>query len=116
MPVVHLIQPTAENTAAISADLSQNLYENANFLTSAPRPLLEDFAALAAQNGTANKIRVTQAYDQYLSFLVSELDLFSLHLKDTYYALNSAQAANSAIESTINRVVGGLFCVAATMG
>ena len=116
MPVVYLIQPTAENTAAISADLSQNLYENANFLTSAPRPLPEDFAALAAQNGTTNKIRATQAYDQYLSFLVSEPDLFSLHLKDTYYALSSAQAANSAIESTIDRVVGGLFCVAATMG
>ena len=42
--------------------------------------------------------------------------MFSLHLKDTYYALNSAQAADGAIESTIDRVVGGFFSVAVTMG
>lgn len=116
VPAVYLVEPTAENIAAISADLSRNLYETAyvNFLTSVPRPLLEDFAALAAQHNTADKI--AQVYDQYLNFVVSEPDLFSLHLNDTYYVLNSAQAADSALESTIDRVVGGLFSVAVTMG
>ena len=79
-----------------------------------PRPLLEDFATLTAQNGAPDKI--AQVCDQYLNFVVSEPDLSSLHLKDTYYALNSAQAADSAIESTIDRVVGGLLSVAVAMG
>jgi hypothetical protein len=116
VPVVYLVEPTSENINAISADLSNNLYETAyvNFLSSVPRPLLEDFAALTAQNDTSGKI--AQVYDQYLNFVVSEPDLFSLHLKDAYYTLNSAQAADSAIESTIDRIVGGLFSVVVTMG
>ncbi|KAF8540571.1 Sec1-like protein [Trichophaea hybrida] len=85
-----------------------------NFLTSVPRPLLEDFAALTAQNNTSDKI--AQVYDQYLNFVVSEPDLFSLHLKDAYYTLNSAQAADSALEHTIDKVVSGLFSVTVTMG
>jgi hypothetical protein len=116
VPVVYLVEPTSENINIISADLSNNLYETAyvNFLSSVPRPLLEDFAALTAQNNTSEKI--VQVYDQYLNFVVSEPDLFSLHLKDAYYTLNSAQAADSAIESTIDRIVGGLFSVVVTMG
>lgn len=116
VPVVYLVEPTSENINAISTDLSKNLYETAyvNFLTSVPRPLLEDFAALTAQNNTSEKI--AQVYDQYLNFVVSEPDLFSLHLKDVYYTLNSAQAADSAIEHTIDKVVSGLFSVTVTMG
>ena len=116
VPVVYLVEPTSENITAISADLSKNLYETAyvNFLSSVPRPLLEDFAALAAESNTSEKI--AQVYDQYLNFVVSEPDLFSLHLKDAYYTLHSAQAADSAIEHTIDKVVGGLFSVVVTMG
>ncbi|KAI5851808.1 Sec1-like protein [Tricharina praecox] len=116
VPVVYLVEPTSENVAAIAADLSKNLYETAyvNFLSSVPRPLLEDFAAMTAENNTSEKI--AQVFDQYLNFVVSEPDLFSLHLKDAYYTLNSAQAADSAIEHTIDKVVGGLFSVVVTMG
>jgi len=116
VPVVYLVEPTSENINAISADLVKNLYETAyvNFLSSVPRPLLEDFAALTAQNNTSGKI--AQVYDQYLNFVVSEPDLFSLHLKDAYFTLNSAQAADSAIEHVIDKIVSGLFSVAVTMG
>ena len=116
VPVVYLVEPTPENINAISADLVKNLYETAyvNFLSSVPRPLLEDFAALTAQNNTSDKI--AQVYDQYLNFVVSEPDLFSLHLKDAYFTLNSAQAADSAIEHVIDKIVSGLFSVAVTMG
>jgi hypothetical protein len=116
VPVVYLIEPTSENINAISADLVKNLYETAyvNFLSSVPRSLLEDFAALTAQNNTSGKI--AQIYDQYLNFVVSEPDLFSLHLKDAYFTLNSAQAADSAIEHVIDKIVSGLFSVAVTMG
>ncbi|PUU82110.1 Sec1-like protein [Tuber borchii] len=116
VPVVYFVEPTAENITAISNDLTNNLYDIAyvNFLSSVPRTILEDFAALTAQNNTSEKI--AQVYDQYLNFVVSEPDLFSLGLKDVYYTLNSAQAADSAIEQAIDKVVGGLFSVAVTMG
>lgn len=116
VPVVYLVEPTAENINAISADLQKNLYDMTyvNFLSSVPRALLEDFAASTAQNNTSEKI--AQVYDQYLNFVVSEPDLFSLNLKDVYYTLNSAQAADTTIEQTIDKVVGGLFSVAVTMG
>ncbi|TGZ82836.1 snare docking complex subunit [Ascodesmis nigricans] len=116
VPVVYLVEPTADNVNRIVGDLSKNLYETAyvNFLTSVPRELLEDFAAKAAQNGCADKI--AQVYDQYLNFVVSEPDLFSLNLKDAYYTLNSVQTAETVITHTIDRVVSGLFSVAVTMG
>ncbi|CAZ80710.1 unnamed protein product [Tuber melanosporum] len=116
VPVVYFVEPTAENITAISNDLTNNIYDIAyvNFLSSVPRAILEDFAALTAQNNTSEKI--AQVYDQYLNFVVSEPDLFSLNLKDVYYTLNSAQAADSAIEQAIDKVVGGLFSVAVTMG
>lgn len=116
VPVVYFVEPTAENISAISTDLANNLYDIAyvNFLSSVPRTILEDFAALTAQNNTSEKI--ARVYDQYLNFVVSEPDLFSLNLKDVYYTLNSAQAADSAIEQAIDKVVGGLFSVAVTMG
>jgi hypothetical protein len=116
VPVVYLVEPTSENIKAISSDLSKNLYDTAyvNFLTSIPRPLLEDFAALTAQHNTSD--RIAQVYDQYLNFVVSEPDLFSLHLKDAYFVLNSAQAADSTIETTIDKIVSGLFSVTVTMG
>ncbi|KAL7275081.1 Vesicle trafficking between the ER and Golgi [Rhizina undulata] len=116
VPVVYLVEPTTENINAMSADLAKNLYETAyvNFLSSVPRALLEDFAASTAHNNTSEKI--AQVYDQYLNFVVSEPDLFSLNLNDVYYTLNSAQAADTAIEQTIEKVVGGLFSVAVTMG
>ncbi|KAI5818739.1 Sec1-like protein [Pyronema omphalodes] len=116
VPVVYLVEPTSQNIEAISADLQKNLYETAyvNFLTSIPRQLLEDFAAVTAQNGTSDKI--AQVYDQYLNFVVSEPDLFSLHLPDAYYTLNSPQSADSAIEQTVDKIVGGLFSVVVTMG
>lgn len=116
VPAVYLVEPTAENIAIISTDLQKGLYETAyvNFLSSIPRPLLEDFAAMTAQEGSSE--RIAQVYDQFLNFVVSEPDLFSLHLKDAYYTLNSPQAADSAIEHTVDKVVGGLFSVAVTMG
>lgn len=101
--------------ALIAAGLAKNtLYEKAcvNFLSAVPRPL--DYAAQMAESGFADKI--TQVYDLCINFVVLEPDLFGLHLKDTYFTLNSHQTADSAIESTIEKSVSGLFSVAVTMG
>ncbi|KAL8725559.1 MAG: hypothetical protein Q9166_007282 [cf. Caloplaca sp. 2 TL-2023] len=117
VPVLYLVEPTAANLSFITQDLSKNLYSEAyiNFLSSIPRPLMEDFAAQIAEAGTAESI--SQVYDQYLNFIVAEPDLFSLGLgKETYWALNSANAKDEEIDTLVERIVSGLFSVVVTMG
>jgi hypothetical protein len=103
---------------AIVNDLAKPLYEMAyvNFLSPVPRPLLEMFAAQTAEKGCSDKI--ARVYDQYLNFVLEagQPDLFSLQLSGAYFTLNSRTTAESVIDSTIDRIVGGLFAVAVTMG
>ena len=117
VPVLYLLEPTAANLSLINADLARGLYADAyiNFLSSIPRPLMEDFAVQIAEASTAES--VAQMYDQYLNFIVGEPDLFSLGMgKDTYWALNSAQATDDEIDVLVDRTVSGLFSVVVTMG
>ncbi len=117
VPVLYLLEPTAKNLHLINGDLSRNLYADAyiNFLSSIPRPLMEDLAAEIAESGTAESI--AQMYDQYLNFIVGEPDLFSLAMgKETYWALNSAQTKDEEIDALVDRAVSGLFSVVVTMG
>ena len=115
--MLYLVEPTAANLNLINQDLSRNLYSDAyiNFLSSIPRPLMEDFAAQIAEAGTAESI--AQVYDQYLNFIVGEPDLFSLAMgKEVYWALNSAQTKDEEIDAAVDRTVSGLFSVVVTMG
>ena len=117
MPVVYLVEPTAANLEHITQDLQKGLYSPAyiNFLSSISRPLLEDFAGQTAQAGTAESI--SQVYDQYLNFIVSEPNLFSLGMgKESYWTMNSAHTSDEDIDSNVDRIVSGLFSVAVTMG
>lgn len=115
--MIYLVDPTPQNLQIITSDLARNLYSPAyiNFLSSIPRALLEDFAAQTATTGTAEHI--ASIYDQYLNFIVTEPDLFSLGMgKDTYWAMNSAQTTDEDLDASVNRVVSGLFSVVVTMG
>ncbi|RYP84093.1 hypothetical protein DL770_005265 [Monosporascus sp. CRB-9-2] len=117
-PVVYLVEPTAQNLQIITSDLQKELYSPAylNFLSSIPRPLLEDFAAQTATAGNSDKI--AQLYDQYLNFIVAEPDLFSLGMqkKHTYWTLNSAKTTDEELDNVVDRIVSGLFSVIVTMG
>lgn len=115
--MLYLVEPTAANLELITQDLRKGLYSPAyiNFLSSIPRPLLEDFASATAQAATSENI--SQVFDQYLNFIVSEPNLFSLGMgKDTYWTMNSAQTSDEDIDSNVDRIVSGLFSVAVTMG
>lgn len=114
--MIYLIEPTPANLQIITSDLSRSLYSPAyvNFLSSVPRPLLEDFAQQTVASGTTEHI--AQIYDQYLNFIVSEPDLFSLGMKGAYSTLNSAQTSDSELDATVDRIVSGLFSVVVTMG
>lgn len=98
-------------------DLTRKLYSPAyiNFLSSIPRPLLEDFAKDTATSNTAEHI--AQIYDQYLNFVVSEPDLFSLGMgKKTYWTMNSANTSDEEVAAAVDRIVSGLFSVVVTTG
>lgn len=60
--------------------------------------------------------RVTQLYDQYLNFIVTEDNLFSCGIPGVYLTLNDPSVSEEAIEDVINRIVSSLFSVAVTMG
>lgn len=112
-----MVEPTSQNLHLITQDLQKGLYAPAyiNFLSSIPRPLLEDFATQTAQAATSECI--SQVYDQYLNFVVSEPNLFSLGMgNDTYWTMNSAQTSDEDIDTNVDRIVSGLFSVAVTMG
>lgn len=117
VPVVYLVEPTASNIQAITNDLQSGLYSPAyvNFLSSVPRPLLEDFASQIATTGTSEHI--SQVFDQYLNFIVAEPDLFSLGLgNDAYWRINSAKTSDAELDDIVDRIVSGLFSVSVTMG
>lgn len=77
---------------------------------------MEDFAAQAAAAGTSEQI--AQVFDQYLNFIVTEPDLFSLGMQKehTYWALNSAKTKDEELDRVVDRIVSGLFSVVVTMG
>lgn len=116
VPVLYLVEPTATNIQLICSDLAKGLYSPAyiNFLSSIPRPLLEDLAAQIAVTNTAEHI--AQVYDQYLNFIVAEPDLFSLGMgKEVYYTFSSGKVEDSIVEGAVDRIVSGLFSVAVTL-
>ncbi|KAF2110590.1 SEC1 family transport protein-like protein SLY1 [Lophiotrema nucula] len=116
VPAVYLIEPTVANLQVVTSDLSRSLYSPAyiNFLSSISRPLLEDFGAQTVSSGTAEHL--AQIYDQYLNFIVSEPDLFSLGMDGAYRILNSARTTDQELDATVERIVSGLFSVVVTMG
>ena len=117
MPVLYLVEPTAANIQLVCSDLAKGLYSPAyiNFISSIPRPLLEDLAAQIASTNTAEHI--AQVYDQFLNFIVAEPDLFSLGMgKEVYYTFNSGKTEQTVADAAVDRIVSGLFSVAVTMG
>lgn len=115
---MYLLEPHQKNLEVITNDLQKGLYSPAyiNFLSSIPRPLLEDFATQTAAAGTSDHI--AQLFDQYLNFVVAEPDLFSLGMQKehTYWALNSAKTNDEELDNVVDRIVSGLFSVIVTMG
>ncbi|EXC31558.1 SEC1 family transport protein [Morus notabilis] len=115
VPAVYFVQPTPPNIQRIIADASRSLYDtfHLNFSSSIPRPLLEDLAS-----GTLNSdsiSRIAKVHDQYLEFVTLEDNLFSLAQKSSYVQLNDPSAGDREIEEIIEKIVGGLFCVLATL-
>ncbi|KAL7752749.1 Vesicle trafficking between the ER and Golgi [Sorochytrium milnesiophthora] len=116
VPAVYFMEPTQENVNRLVQDLSAGLYDSyyVNFTSTVSRPVLEELASATVQHNTAQHI--AQLYDQHLSYIVTEPNLFSLAVSNSYYNLNRGNATAEAMEQLMNRVVDGLFDVCATMG
>ncbi|GME76961.1 unnamed protein product [Ambrosiozyma monospora] len=116
VPVIYFVEPTPENIAKIISDLEKDQYDDfyINFTSSLQRSLLEDFAKKVAQLGKSGKIR--QVFDQYLDFIVTEPNLFSLELPNLYYQFNNPKTTEDEITLKADAIASGLFSTVLTMG
>ncbi|KAH8556036.1 Sec1-like protein [Umbelopsis sp. PMI_123] len=116
VPAIYFVEPTSENVKRICEDMKKDLYDSyyINFASSVPRNILEEFAAASIATNTASS--VAQVYDQYLNFVCTDLDVFSLHQPRAFVTLNDHSAPESTIESTIDSIASSLFSVLVTMG
>ncbi|KAI7881626.1 Sec1-like protein [Lichtheimia hyalospora FSU 10163] len=116
VPAVYFVEPTSENVKKICEDMSRGLYESyyINFCSTIPRPVLEELASTTAANETSDQ--VTQVYDQYLNFICTNPDVFSLNQSQVFVTLNNPGAPESLIDETIDKAVNSLFSVIVTMG
>jgi hypothetical protein len=75
---------------------------------------MEELAASTIPSGSSSQIQ--QVYDQYLNFICTEPNMFSLNDRQSYLALNDPTAPETAIEASIDKAASALFSVLATMG
>lgn len=116
VPAVYFVEPTRANIDTIVADIEADKYAAfyVNFTSSLERSLLEHFAERVSTTGKAD--RVKQVYDQYLDFVVTEPELFSLELPRAYAALNAPGADEEAISQLCDTIARGLYNVIITSG
>lgn len=115
VPAVYFVEPTIKNIEAIAADVAADQYAAyyINFTTVLPRELLERLAELVALTGRAD--RVKQVYDQYLDFVVTESELFSLEIPRTFAELNNPRTTEDRINQLCGSVANGIFNVIMTL-
>jgi hypothetical protein len=114
VPAIYFVTPTAENIQIIAKDLANGLYESTylNFTSPISRDLLEDLANRTMHTSS----KITQVYDQYLNFIVSEPNIYSLGMPRVYSKLNNPKISEDEIQALVHDIVNGLFSVVLTSG
>ncbi|ODV61596.1 syntaxin-binding protein [Ascoidea rubescens DSM 1968] len=109
VPVIYFIEPLKSNIDLIIEDLKSEKYSEfyINFTSNLPRNLLEYFANLVSLTNKSFKIK--QVFDQYLNYLVTEPNLFSLNLPNTYSLLNNPKINEDQINLITEQISNGLF-------
>eukprot|EP00183_Erythrolobus_madagascarensis_P007250 CAMPEP_0185846406 /NCGR_PEP_ID=MMETSP1354-20130828/2054_1 /TAXON_ID=708628 /ORGANISM="Erythrolobus madagascarensis, Strain CCMP3276" /LENGTH=695 /DNA_ID=CAMNT_0028546535 /DNA_START=40 /DNA_END=2127 /DNA_ORIENTATION=+ len=115
VPAVYFVAPTSENIARICEDCKNQLYDSMwlNFSSSLPRAELEALAEGTASSGSTS--RIARVFDMYSAFVSLERPLFSLHMRDSFAALNNPRLTERDIEAQLERVVSGAMSVIITM-
>ncbi|KRX91229.1 Sec1 family domain-containing protein 1, partial [Trichinella pseudospiralis] len=121
VPCIYFIMPIRESVDLLCKDLAGGMYESyyLNFISPLSRPLLEDVATVAVETNSVSQIQ--KVFDQYLSFISLEDDLFVLKKYTdenpfSFYAMNRPQVDSGAMEEIVNAIVDGLFSVCVTLG
>lgn len=116
VPAVYFVEPTADNIKQIIDDLNTDKYDSfyINFTSSIDRELLEEFAKKVAISGKASKI--LQVFDQYLDFIVTEPELFSLDLSDVYTKFNNPLTKEDEIHQLADSIANGILASIITLG
>ena len=73
-----------------------------NFVSWAPRALLEQLAAGAVR--AASTCTIAKVFDQHLAFIALESNLFTLSLPDSYVQLNDNTANESSVSAAVSEV------------
>lgn len=109
VPAVYFVSPTEENVNLIVEDLKEDKYSEfyVNFTSTLSRELLEDFAKRVSFTGKSDKIK--QVFDQYLDFIVTEPELFSLELPGSYLSLNNPSSTEETITHLCDQIADGLM-------
>lgn len=109
VPAVYFITPTEENIELIVKDIKEEKYSEyyINFTSTLNRDLLEKLAQEIALIGQADKIK--QVFDQYLDFVVTEPELFSLQIDNTYSQFNNRNTTEESINTLCDIIADGLF-------
>ncbi|EJS42351.1 sly1p [Saccharomyces arboricola H-6] len=109
VPAIYFVSPIKENIDIIINDLKNDKYSEfyINFTSSLPRNLLEDLAQQVSTTGKSDKIK--QVYDQYLDFIVTEPEMFSLEITNAYLTLNDPKTAEEEITGLCANIADGLF-------
>ncbi|PSK35474.1 hypothetical protein C7M61_004510 [Candidozyma pseudohaemuli] len=115
VPAIYFVEPSVENVTQIIHDLQNDTYESfyVNFTLTINRELLEEFAKKVSLCGKGNKIK--QVYDQYLDFIVTEPNLFSLDTAKTFTKFNSPSTSEDNIHRLANTIADGLLATLVTM-
>ncbi|CCE65448.1 hypothetical protein TPHA_0L00910 [Tetrapisispora phaffii CBS 4417] len=109
VPAIYFVTPTKANLDMITRDIKNDYYSDyyVNFSTNLERSLLEEFAKDVTLAGKSDKIK--QVYDQYLNFIVTEPELFSLEINNTYSILNNPKSTEDVINTLCEDISNGLF-------
>ncbi|CCF59603.1 hypothetical protein KAFR_0H01940 [Kazachstania africana CBS 2517] len=109
VPAIYFVSPTQGNIDFIVQDLKDDKYSEyyINFTSTLDRELLENLAQKVSVTGKSDKIK--QVFDQYLDFVVTEPELFSLEMSNTYSLLNNPSSTEESINAICNEVAEGLF-------
>lgn len=115
VPAIYFVEPTLQNVALIILDLQGEKYDSyyVNFTLAINRELLEEFAKKVSLCGMGHKIK--QVYDQYLDFIVTEPNLFSLDLPRIFTKFNSPTTSEDDIHGLADVIANGLLASLVTM-
>ena len=109
VPVIYFVEPNIDNVLQIIDDLESDKYDKfyVNFTSLINRELLEEFAKKVSISGRL--FRIKQVYDQYLDFIVTEPNLFSLDFKDIFTQFNNAGTDEDTIHRLVDQIALGLL-------